>query len=79
MKICGGQISKFQITGKNKQKNKIINFQIDKFKKLIGIPMTADEISKILGSLGFKCKKSKSSIKVEVPSWRPDVNRRGLN
>ena len=74
LKICGGQISKFQIIGKNKQKNKIINFQIDKFKKLIGIPMTADEISKILGSLGFKCKKSKSSIKVEVPSWRPDVN-----
>ncbi|MDC2987216.1 phenylalanine--tRNA ligase subunit beta [Candidatus Pelagibacter bacterium] len=74
LKICGGQISKFQITGKNKQKNKIINFQIDKFKKLIGIPMTADEISKILGSLGFKCKKSKSSIKVEVPSWRPDVS-----
>ena len=74
LKICGGQISKFQITGKNKQKNKIINFQIDKFKKLIGIPMTADEINKILSSLGFKCKKSKSSIKVEVPSWRPDVN-----
>ena len=74
LKICGGQISKFQIIGKNKQKNKIINFQIDKFKKLIGIPMTADEISKILSSLGFKCKKSKSSIKVEVPSWRPDVN-----
>ena len=74
LKICGGEISKFQITGKNKQKNKIINFQIDKFKKLIGIPMTADEINKILSSLGFKCKKSKSSIKVEVPSWRPDVN-----
>ena len=74
LKICGGQISKFQIIGKNKQKNKIINFQIDKFKKLIGIPMTADEINKILSSLGFKCKKSKSSIKVEVPSWRPDVN-----
>ena len=74
LKICGGQISKFQITGKNKYKNKIINFQIDKFKKLIGIPMTADEINKILSSLGFKCKKSKSSIKVEVPSWRPDVN-----
>ena len=74
LKICGGQVSKFQITGKNKQKNKIINFQIDKFKKLIGIPMTADEINKILSSLGFKCKKSKSSIKVEVPSWRPDVS-----
>ena len=33
-----------------------------------------DEIDKILSSLGFKCKRSKKSIKVEIPSWRPDVS-----
>ena len=27
-----------------------------------------------MSSLGFKCKKSQTTIKVEVPSWRPDVN-----
>ena len=74
LKICGGKASKFLITGKISQKNKIINFQIDKFKKLIGISITGNEIDKILSSLGFKCKKSKSTIKVEVPSWRPDVS-----
>jgi len=73
LEICGGQASKFEIKGKINQKNKIINFQIDKFEKLIGIPITIKEIDKILSSLGFKCKKNKNNIKVEVPSWRPDV------
>ena len=56
------------------QKNKIINFQVEKFEKLIGISITTKEIDKILSSLGFKCKKSKKSLKIEVPSWRPDVS-----
>ena len=74
LKICGGEASKFQITGKAKLKNKIINFQIEKFEKLIGISITANEIDKILTSLGFKCKKNQKVIKVEVPSWRSDVS-----
>ena len=74
LKICGGEASKFQITGKTNQKNKIINFQIEKFEKLIGVSITSNEIDKILSSLGFKCKKNQKAIKVEVPSWRPDVS-----
>ena len=74
LKICGGESSKFQITGKTNKKNKIINFQVEKFEKLIGISITSNEIDKILSSLGFKCKKSQKAIKVEVPSWRPDVS-----
>ena len=74
LKICGGEASKFQITGKTSKKNKVINFQVEKFEKLIGISITANEIDKILSSLGFKCKKSSKSLKVEVPSWRPDVS-----
>tara|TARA_B100001057_G_scaffold10834_1_gene10324 strand:- start:156 stop:2558 length:2403 start_codon:yes stop_codon:yes gene_type:complete len=74
LKICGGEASKFQITGKTIQKNRVINFQIEKFEKLIGISISANEINKILSSLGFKCKKNQKSIKVEVPSWRPDIS-----
>ena len=73
LEICGGQASKFEIIGKKNQKNKIINFQIEKFEKLIGTPISTNESNKILSSLGFKCKKNKNNIKVEVPSWRPDV------
>jgi len=74
LNICGGEASKFQISGKTKQKNNVINFKLEKFEKLIGISITANEIDKILSSLGFKCKKSQKAIKVEVPSWRPDVS-----
>ena len=74
LKICGGQASKFQVIGKTNKKNKVINFQIEKFEKLIGIPISAKEIDKILSSLGFKCKKIQKVIKVEVPSWRPDIS-----
>ena len=74
VKICGGEASKVQIIGKKGKKNKIINFQVEKFEKLIGISITANEIDKILSSLGFKCKKSQKVVKVEVPSWRPDIS-----
>ncbi len=74
-RICGGQASKFSITGKNSQKNKIIKFAIDNFKNLIGIPISTVEAQKILSSLGFKCKKNKTNLSVEIPSWRPDINQ----
>ena len=75
LKICGGEASKYTITGQKIQKNNIILFDIEKFKNLIGIPISVIETDKILSSLGFKIKKSKKNLKVEVPSWRPDVSQ----
>jgi len=75
LKICGGEASKFIIAGKNFQKNKNINFEIDNFENLIGIPISSSEAQKVLLSLGFQCKKSKKNLKVEVPSWRPDISQ----
>ena len=75
IRICGGQASKFSIAGKTYQKNKIIKFKIDRFENLIGIPISINEAQKILLSLGFKCKKDKQDLKVEIPSWRPDVSQ----
>ena len=74
IKICGGEASKLIITGKHTQENKIIKFEIQKFEKIIGIPINNNEAVKILSSLGFKCKKDKKNLKVKVPTWRPDIN-----
>ena len=74
IKLCGGEASKFIITGKPFQSNKIIKFEISRFEKLIGIPITIKEADKILSSLGFKCKEVKNFLSVEVPTWRPDIN-----
>ena len=75
IKICGGEASKFNITGQASQKNKVINFDIEKFNDLIGISISISEAGKILSSLGFKVKKTKKILKVEIPSWRPDVSQ----
>ena len=75
VKICGGEASKNSIIGQKIQKNKIIEFDVEKFINLIGVSISTSETDKILSSLGFKCKKSKKNLKVEVPSWRPDVTQ----
>tara|TARA_Y100001970_G_scaffold288923_1_gene417729 strand:+ start:1047 stop:3449 length:2403 start_codon:yes stop_codon:yes gene_type:complete len=74
IKICGGEASKFSIAGKSQVKNKIIELDSDKFKQVIGISISLNETKKILNSLGFKTKISKKNLKIEIPSWRPDIH-----
>ena len=71
--ICGGEASKFSFVGKLKNNNKIIDLNYDKFLNVIGFSVTTSEIKKILTSLGCEVKSGKKSIKVNPPSWRPDI------
>src|SRR5210317_1869289 len=73
LKICGGEESKFLITGSIVEKNKNITFDIEKFRKLIGISISIQEASKILTSLGCSVKKNKQKLLITIPSWRPDI------
>ena len=75
LKICGGEASKFNISGKKEYKNRSINLEVSKFKKTIGFAITESEIKKILNSLGFLTKSRKKNINVVIPTWRPDVNQ----
>ena len=75
VKICGGKASKFSIVGSSSQKSKIVNLDIEKFKKVIGISISNQEVNKILKLLGCKLKINKNFFKVEVPSWRPDITQ----
>ena len=73
IKICGGEASKFSITGITNHKNTVIDLDFEKFLKVIGVTISNKEISQILNSLGCKVKFGKKSFKVEAPSWRPDI------
>ena len=75
VKICGGSASKFSISGSAIQKNKVITLDPQKFKKIIGISISNIEVNKILTSLGCKIKNNKKVLKVEVPTWRPDITQ----
>ena len=73
--ICGGKISKINISGDTKNKNKKIKFDINNFEKLIGFSVKVKDCQKILETLGFKIKAKKNILDIEVPSWRPDVSQ----
>ena len=75
IKICGGEASKFSLVGKANIKSRIIEIDSNKFKKVIGIPISSSETKRILNSLGFKTKVSKKNFKIEIPSWRPDIKQ----
>jgi len=73
--ICGGEASKISIVGKIKDERKIIDFEPEKFLKVIGFSITSEKMKKILTSLGCCLKMSGKKIKVLPPTWRPDLKQ----
>ena len=74
-KICGGEVSKFDIQKVENYKNKKIKFEILSFEKITGFNIEQKDIIKILENLGFEIKKDQKSLILKVPSWRPDIEQ----
>ena len=74
-KICGGEISKFNIQKKENIKNSFVKFDMQLFEKVTGFKIDQKEIIKILTNLGFGIKKQKKLLLLTVPSWRPDIEQ----
>ena len=74
-KICGGEISKFDIQKTENIKDNLIKFNTELFKKITGFDINQKEMIKILTNLGFKIKKKNKLLLLTVPSWRPDIEQ----
>ncbi|MDA7795671.1 phenylalanine--tRNA ligase subunit beta [Candidatus Pelagibacter sp.] len=72
-KICGGEISKFDIQKIENVKNNLLKFDLQLFEKITGFKIDQKEMIKILTNLGFEIKKQKKLLLLTVPTWRPDV------
>ena len=72
-KICGGEISKFDIQKIENVKNNFIKFDMQLFEKITGFKIDQKEMIKILTNLGFEIKKQKKLLLLTVPTWRPDI------
>jgi phenylalanyl-tRNA synthetase beta chain len=72
-KICGGEISKFDIQKIENVKNRFIKFDMQLFEKITGFKIDQKETIKILTNLGFEIKKQKKLLVLTVPTWRPDI------
>jgi len=74
-KICGGEVSKFDIQKIENIKNNSVKYDMQLFEKITGFKIDQKKIIKILTDLGFKIKKQKNLLLLSVPSWRPDIEQ----
>jgi phenylalanyl-tRNA synthetase beta chain len=74
LELCGGTPSEMTIAGKAEAPEHIIDFPFDEVKRLTGVEPTRAEFKRVLGQLGFFLAGTGKTVKVAVPSWRPDVH-----
>jgi len=73
IELCGGTPSEITVAGEAKESERIIEFPLSEVKRLAGVEPTRAEFKRVLGQLGFFLAGTGKSIKIAVPSWRPDV------
>jgi phenylalanyl-tRNA synthetase beta chain len=71
--FCGGEPSEITIAGERNAEDRIIDFPIGEVKRLSGLDAAVPEMKSVLTRLGFFMAGSGESVKVAIPSWRPDI------
>ena len=76
LQLAGGKAAKgiVDVYPGKPERNSIL-LAAQEVKRLSGLAISAEEIAKVLESLGFECKKdaSGSALSVSVPHWRSDI------
>jgi phenylalanyl-tRNA synthetase beta chain len=72
--LCGGEPSAVTVAGKVETPERIIDFPLSELPRLAGLRASASEINGVLERLGFRVAGQGETVKVAVPSWRPDVH-----
>jgi phenylalanyl-tRNA synthetase beta chain len=73
LELCGGQASEVVVAGKPEIPKRVIDFPLDEVKRLTGLDVARSEAERVLGGLGFSVSGTGQSLKITVPSWRPDI------
>ena len=74
--LCGGTPSEIVVAGDPAPKETIIDFPLSELQRLAGIKLPLAEVRRVLEKLGFFAAGQGETVKVAVPSWRPDVHGR---
>jgi phenylalanyl-tRNA synthetase beta chain len=74
IEVAGGTPSKAKVAGKPPEAKRSIDFAIGLVAKLAGITLEDKQIRGTLEALGFAVSGKGATVKVAVPSWRPDIH-----
>jgi phenylalanyl-tRNA synthetase beta chain len=71
--LCGGTASEIIVSGDPHGEERIIDFPLAELRRLAGLEARVTEVRRVLERLGFFMAGQGETVKVAVPSWRPDV------
>lgn len=74
MEVAGGTPSKRKVAGALPETKTTISFPLGLVEKLVGIKLEEKQIRATLQALGFAIEGKGATVKVTVPSWRPDAH-----
>lgn len=74
LEMCGGKAASSKVVGYQGHTKKVVDFPFSEVKRLTGLNVSTDESLSILTGLGFEVSGEGETVKVAVPSWRPDVD-----
>ncbi|MGA8155232.1 MAG: phenylalanine--tRNA ligase subunit beta, partial [Rhodoplanes sp.] len=74
LELCGGTPSEIVVAGQVPAADRVIDFSLDALQRLAGLDASPTEVTRVLTRLGFAVAGKGGSLKVAVPSWRPDVH-----
>jgi phenylalanyl-tRNA synthetase beta chain len=71
--LCGGTPSEIVLAGDPHGEDRVIDFPLSELRRLAGLEARPSEVRRVLERLGFFMAGQGETVKVAVPSWRPDV------
>lgn len=74
LEFCGGEPSETMLVGEVPEPKKVIEFPWSETRRLTSLDIPEAEMRTILSSLGFVVEGEGATVKVSVPTWRPDVD-----
>jgi phenylalanyl-tRNA synthetase beta chain len=74
IELCGGAPSEIVVAGNPQPRELVIDFPLSEMKRLTGLDVPLTEVRRVLSRLGFFVAGQGKTLKIAVPSWRPDVH-----
>ncbi|HXW26157.1 MAG TPA: phenylalanine--tRNA ligase subunit beta, partial [Xanthobacteraceae bacterium] len=71
--LCGGAPSQIVVAGDARPEDRIIAFPLNELRRLAGLSVRFAEVRGVLNRLGFFVAGQGETVKIAVPTWRPDI------
>jgi phenylalanyl-tRNA synthetase beta chain len=71
--LCGGTPSNITAVGEFRPLQRVIEFPLHEVERLAGLRVDPADVNRILNDIGCSVAGNGTTLRVTVPSWRPDM------